>query len=323
MRSLYILCLILSSSFIHAQMPDTDIWLFDLEQKGDSFILSKGMNITDRPGYDNQPSFSPDNKFIYYTSYRDGQSDIYRYELAANISKPFGQTPESEYSPTVTPDGKFVSVVRVEKDSTQRLWKFPITGGPPLLVFKNIDSIGYHCWMSQTELMLFLLGNPEKIVAADTRDDAKNKTKIILEKGGRSLHPGYLVSKQDSAHGYIANARFTPAHLGGASKATGALFPIIETIRGNEDFAMHTRVLFIRKATPVDNPDSHVVTEYTFFMGSGSFLYKYTVTNASLIKPVSSYSWKFAGDLTYLGIKKIGRIAISPDGKKIAIVSTR
>jgi Tol biopolymer transport system component len=141
MRKLYLFSFLLLCTTLRAQMPDTDIWLFDLEQKGDSFILSKGMNITDRPGYDNQPSFSPDGKFIYYTSYRDGQADIYRYELASNIVKPFCQTPESEYSPTVTPDGKFVSVVRVEKDSAQRLWKFPVAGGPPLLVFKNIDSI--------------------------------------------------------------------------------------------------------------------------------------------------------------------------------------
>ena len=37
-------------------------------------------------------------------------------------------TPESEYSPTVTPDGAHISVIRVEADGTQRLWRFTIDG---------------------------------------------------------------------------------------------------------------------------------------------------------------------------------------------------
>ena len=37
-------------------------------------------------------------------------------------------TPESEYSPTVTPDGAHISVIRVEADGTQRLWRFTLDG---------------------------------------------------------------------------------------------------------------------------------------------------------------------------------------------------
>jgi len=323
MKKLLTLASLLLTAMLYAQMPDTDIWLFDLQQKGDSFSITHGMNITDRPGYDNQPAFSPDSKSIYYTSYRNGQSDIYRYDLATNTLKPFCQTPESEYSPAVTPDGKFVSVVQVEKDSAQRLWKFPIAGGKPLLVFKNIDSVGYYCWMSQTETLLFLLGNPERIAGADTRDDSKKQTTPVLTNGGRSLHPGYLVSKTDSIHWYIINARFPPFHNGMSSVAKGIQEPIIETLKGKEDFAIRSRILSIRKDTPVNKPDSHVVTEQSFFMGSGPVLYKYSVINSELIKPAGADQWKPVADLSYTGIKNIGRIAISPDGKKIAIVSTR
>ena len=35
-------------------------------------------------------------------------------------------TPEAEYSPTVTPDRRHISVIRVEADGTQRLWRFAI-----------------------------------------------------------------------------------------------------------------------------------------------------------------------------------------------------
>ncbi|HEV7231166.1 MAG TPA: hypothetical protein VGO45_07555, partial [Bacteroidia bacterium] len=66
---------------LHAQLPDSDIWLFDLNQHDDTFSFSNPVNITNRPGYDNQPVFSSDGKRIYYASYRDdNQSDIYFYD---------------------------------------------------------------------------------------------------------------------------------------------------------------------------------------------------------------------------------------------------
>ncbi|MFI5150724.1 MAG: TolB family protein [Bacteroidia bacterium] len=309
--------LLLLCKSMMAQMPDTDIWLFDLQQKGDSFKLGNGINFTNRPGYDNQPSFSPDNKSIYYTSYWDGQSDIYRYDIPSKTTKQFTATPESEYSPNVTPDGNFVSVVSVEKDSAQRLWKFPLKGGPPVLVFKNLDSIGYYCWLNESGLYLFILGNPERVIEVSTKADSKKKELIRMTKGGRSLHPYEIVSKQDSVHWYISH------YLDGPESPTTPLFsPIIETIKGREDYAMTSHITLIRKDTPLNNPDSHVVYEFNYFMGNGHLLYKYTVTNAALIKPVGADHWKLVADLSGNGIKNIGRIAISPDGKKIAIVST-
>ncbi|WP_210489308.1 TolB family protein [Rufibacter aurantiacus] len=64
-------------------------------------------NITQRPGYDNQPSFTPDGKSILFTSQRDGQqTDIFQYTLAGKKTVQLTNTPEAEYSPLVTPDGK-------------------------------------------------------------------------------------------------------------------------------------------------------------------------------------------------------------------------
>jgi len=321
MKHFFLFLILLLTHCVYAQMPDTDIWLFDLTKKGDSFKLSNGINFTNRPGYDNQPSFSPDNKFIYYTSYRNGQSDIYQYDIKGKTTKQFTATPESEYSPIVTPDGKYVSVVRVEKDSAQRLWKFPIAGGPPVLVFKHIDSIGYYCWLNNSELNLFLLGNPEKIVHADTKLDSKKNLHVQMLNGGRSLYPGFLISKTDSNHWYICSNLFVMENSGN-TPTKKEYKPLIETIRLNEDFGMTSRVLLIRKDTPLNNSDSHVVTEYNFFMSSGAWIYKYTVTNANALKTVSSYNWTLPNDLSSVGLKKIGRIAISPDGKKMAIVSS-
>ena len=68
--------------------------------------------VTTWEGYDNQPSFTPDGAAILYTSIRaDNQADIYRHGLADNSTMRLTETEEAEYSPTVTPDGKFFSVV--------------------------------------------------------------------------------------------------------------------------------------------------------------------------------------------------------------------
>src|SRR4051812_17492004 len=58
-------------------VPSTDIYLYQLSRG----LLHRGrrlVNLTNRPGYDNQPSFV--GSTLYYTSVRDGQADIYKFE---------------------------------------------------------------------------------------------------------------------------------------------------------------------------------------------------------------------------------------------------
>ena len=93
--------------------------------------FGQAVKITTFAGYNNQPSFLPDGRSIFYTSIRDKQADIYRYDIRSGATSQITNTPESEYSPMLMPDGKNISVVRVEADGTQRLWKFPLNGGQP------------------------------------------------------------------------------------------------------------------------------------------------------------------------------------------------
>src|SRR5256885_6703718 len=89
--------------------PDTEIFLASFS--GEGARVGRPLNITNSPGYDNQPSFTPDGRSILFTSIRDGgtQTDIYRYVVATGTTSRVTHTPESEYSPTVTPDGGHIS----------------------------------------------------------------------------------------------------------------------------------------------------------------------------------------------------------------------
>jgi len=104
------------------EAPGTDIFLVSVRMSEGQLKVGHAVNITDRKGYDNQPSFLSDGWSLLYTSMRGGQSDIYRYSIRDRSTQQVTDTPnESEYSPTIVPGGDAFSVIRVEADSTQRL----------------------------------------------------------------------------------------------------------------------------------------------------------------------------------------------------------
>ncbi|MDT7604642.1 MAG: hypothetical protein QOF61_2639, partial [Acidobacteriota bacterium] len=175
--------------------PDTDIFVVELKSEGGKLVFGQPANITRRVGYDNQPSFLPDGQTLLFTSQREGdQTDIYRYDLRTRATTQLTSTPESEYSPTLMPGGKFFSVVRVEADKTQRLWKFPLAGGAASLVLDNVKPVGYHLWLDARTLALFVLGDektkqPNTLQLASLAKDRPTAIEVSTEhvNVGRSL----------------------------------------------------------------------------------------------------------------------------------------
>lgn len=79
--------------------PYMDIFAADLDGK----IIKR---LTDSPGYDAEGSYSPDGKSILFTSFRDGDAEI--YIMNADGSKPRRITHSKGYDggPFFSPDGK-------------------------------------------------------------------------------------------------------------------------------------------------------------------------------------------------------------------------
>ncbi len=264
-----------------AQLPDTDIWLLDVSEVNGKFNFSNPVNITSRKGYDNQPAFSPDGKYILYTSIRDTtQSDIYRYDVDTKQTTQFTKTPTSEYSPTFMEGGKNISVVMVEKDSAQRLWKFPISGSKPSRIME-MDSIGYHCWFSKNRLGVFVLTKPFTLQWVGTGSE---QPKVIADSIGRCI-------KMHNSMMY-----FTTKDA--ADKASLNLFNLP---------GFHTKKLFEMPG------EDFVMRNGLVICSSGSKLF--------ICK--QDGNWVELCNLSLFGIEKAGRIALSPDGKKMAIVSMK
>jgi WD40 repeat protein len=270
--------------------PATDIYLMSLSRPGDSIVVGPAVNVTHRDGYDNQPSFTPDSRSILYTARSDGQSDIWRYDLRTRATRRLTSTPESEYSAQVMPGGRRFSAIRVERDSTQRLWSFALDGRDPRLVLKDLRPVGYHLWVAKDRLAAYVLGTPATLhlVSADgTRDT------VVARDIGRALQliPGATL--------FSFAQRDTAKHL-----------RIVGAWRHGDDPAVEPLVM-----APDDN-------EYHAWTPTGTLL---TVSKGVLLrwngKTGRIAAWLPVADLTVNGLKNVSRLAVSPDGKWLAIVA--
>jgi hypothetical protein len=163
MRSPLSLFFSVLSCVLFGQLPETDIWIFDVaKDKSGQTILKNGKNFTSRTGYDNQPSFSADGKTIYYSSVReDRQADVYCYELKSGKIKNLYTSSESEYSPTPVKNGSVLATVTVESDSSQRIhFKDLRTGSDSRYEF---DSVGYFLPLNDDTMIYFKLSNPHSL----------------------------------------------------------------------------------------------------------------------------------------------------------------
>lgn len=270
-----------------ASPPGTDIFLADLSEQRSQIKVGKPVNITKRPGYDNQPRFLPDGRSLFYTSIRaDKQADIYRYDIEKGATARLTETAESEYSPTLTPDGRYFSVIRVEADSTQRLWEFPLAGGKPILALEKIKPVGYHAWVDEKTVLLFILGTPNTLQLVDVPTE---KAETILTNVGRSLHRAPGQEKMSFVHKISADEWVIKV----IDIKSRKIDSIIRTLAGSEDYAW----------TPGG----------VLLMAKGSVLFKYD--------PARDKDWQQIADFSKDGVNAITRLTISPKGNRIAFVA--
>lgn len=146
---------------VAAALPQYNLYLADISK---DLSISNAVKINASPAYINQPAFSADGKSLFFTLEQGKeaavQTDIGVYLVAQKKQHLLSNTALSEYSPTLLPDGSGVSVVVVEADQTQRLWKVDWQGNSSLLK-ADPKGVGYHAWGPNQDLLLFILGDKE------------------------------------------------------------------------------------------------------------------------------------------------------------------
>lgn len=267
--------------------PGSDIWVADLTIRAGLVSVGKPVNVTTRPGYDNQPAFLPDGSGLLYTRIgADGQADIWRYDFATRTAHAVTTTPESEYSPTFMPRSGGISVVRVELDSTQRLWRLDPDGGHPALLFEKIKPVGYHAWAGDSALALYVLGNPNALVLARLGSEEFD---TVARNIGRALQP--IPGRR--AVSFVQIVDSTKSWLMELNADSATVRRLILLPRGAEFHAWTTGGLVLAS--------------------DGTALYQWDSRGAA--------SWERVADLTALGLNGVTRLAVSPAGDRLAIIA--
>jgi Tol biopolymer transport system component len=286
MRIALTLAVLSTASLAGAQTTNEDIFLVSLSRAGGKLTATAARNLTSRPGYDNQPSWSRDGNTLYFTVRDDFQTDIYGIEPATGkLSRITLTSPESEYSATMMPAGDAISVIRVERDSAQRLWSVPLNGSAGVPIFENIKPVGYHTWANDTLLALFVLGSPNTLQLANTRT---GRGDTIVTSIGRSLHT--TPEGQVSFVHKVSNEEWWLTLLDPKTKQTRRLVRMPPRV---EDYSW--------------TPDGAVLA------GEGTVL--------KVWDPRRGGDWQVVGDLAPYGLTSITRLSVSPRGDVVAVVA--
>jgi len=279
-------CLLPFALLAQTAPPATEVFLAPLTWANASLTIGAPVNISNNPGYDNQPSFFPDSSAVLFASNRDTkQNDIYKYDIASKQLVQLTKTAENEYSPLVALDGKsFLCVHGTE----QSIFRYDMDGSSPRLAFQyGKELIGYHVWTTPTEFAAFILAHDSTPQSLQVINTVTGKGQVIETNTGRSLlhRIGHntisFVSKTDPQHWMIKEFDI----------ATHAVSVITETVPRSEDLTW--------------------LADGRILMASGSKLMTWQA---------GTPGWTEVADFTAAGVKRITRLAASRDGKYLAIV---
>ncbi|MBF7074265.1 hypothetical protein ISG33_12735 [Glaciecola sp. MH2013] len=218
------------SSLVMAQ-EGSDIYIGKLNLL-DKEAISDLKRITENGQYTNQPYFFGHNT-IFYTQALElpsasdepasVQMDIFEYNIDTELTRNFSNSSESEYSPTPLPNSKGMSVIRVNEQGKQELWRLNEKGSAVEHLVPAIEPVGYQLWLNQHEMLLFVLGEPHTLQKVDIKQPESPGT-VVDTNIGASLYrfkqsDWYLYSKaeDDSVDNAVKNSLKAYNHKSGTT----------------------------------------------------------------------------------------------------------
>lgn len=270
-----------------AYFPHTDIFIFDLALSEGKATIADPENATDRQGYDNQPFFTPDSTSFVYSRGDDYQTDAYEYDLNTKQSTQLTASYGTEFSPTPIYDNSALLFV---SDRNGSVWQGERANpNEPkwfLEASDNREPIGYFALNQKTNDLLY------------------------WSRYGFSMA---LVNQNDSSYHFVA---------GNTPPATPHVIP-----KTNLFSFVHRQMneqVWIKSL----DPKSKAITPLIAVNGSN---YNYTwAPDQSILmiqdgvlyqaKPYIGETWSEVAILAEHGITNANRLAVSPNGKRLAVV---
>ena len=266
--------------------PETEIFLFDYDAAAEGDALSGGRNVTRRAGYDNQPAFTKDSAPFLYARDDGTQTDVWEYDIARGTHTQITRTPESEFSPTPSPDNRTIS-----------------------MVFERNNSI----WQIDRS--------------------APDAPQWSLEAAGVTEPGGYFARNHASGDilywsRYGFNVALTSAERPAYHFISGHAVPATpHVIPGSDEISFVHRQTNEQVWIKAFDPKDKSIRPLTPLVGTNAN-YTWAPDGAILqIEGTTVHRWKEGADgwqtiadLAEHGLASANRIAVSPDGKRIAVV---
>ncbi len=270
--------------------PEADIFLFELSITDLAFAIGRGKNITDRPGYENQPCFTPNSESFLFSQSEGNQTDVFEYFLESGQTKRITNSANMEFSPIPSPDNQIISFVTDGEGANQSIWHLHRDNpSQPVWTLKHQperEPVGYYSWNHETGYILF------------------------WSRYGFNVR---LVHQSKPLSHYVAGNAVptTPQIIPGTNN-----FSFVHR-QGNgevwiKELDPETRA--IRPLTTVVGNNAHYgwAPDGSILMVEGSTLFRRDLS--------SDDPWQEIVDLQEYGVASASRIAISPDGKWLAVV---
>lgn len=283
MKNIFITLVFLICTWHTQSQIATEIYVFNFFDNNENYVISNPINISNNEGYDNQPFFLPNSDDILFSSNKNGQTDLVKYNLKTNQKEWLINTTASEYSPTLTPDNTSISYIKLEENGTQLLWKFDLINKIETVLIPDLK-IGYHVWFDKKTIISFVLGNPNTLqtINLDTKI-----SQIVDSTIGRSLHQ--IPNQNLISYVSKKNEKWT---INSLNPMDGTIEIITELPFQTEDLTW--------------TPDGKILISHK--------------NSIYLCDLKSGKKWKEIITLEPFNLNGITRLAISPNGKKIALV---
>lgn len=180
-----VIILIMISKLLLAQMPNTSLYYLKCKKNKNAIYLSESpIKIHSNQEYNNQAYFIDNTNFLYVKSDSNINTDIWLMNCITFKEKQLTFTlHEQEYSPTLLPNLKKLSTVRIDADKKQRLYQINLEGNVIQCYNDSLTDIGYHTWINDTLYAGYFVGDTEKLYLKSTN----NYSHWICDNPGRGF----------------------------------------------------------------------------------------------------------------------------------------
>lgn len=262
-----------------AQVLTTEVWLGPLDMTEGRFVVGAMTNISNHPGYDNQPAFAADGKSVLFSSEVDGVAETglgiqaIRYDVATGKSTKL--TKVRGFSPT--PDGANIMTLR---EGTVWLYE----GNRSRALLPEVKTAGYFTRLSDEQWILFMNEEQRHIAVWD----------------GRTLN------------------RIVPGAVTAPYRIPGEQAVSFVTQEGDAKKLMRMELDGARSSVlatiPFRTGGHHVWTSRgTLLIALGNTVHEWN--------PAKPDDWPVVHRFSEPALQGITRIALSPAGDRIAVVS--